>query len=309
MVYEELDFVSSNFFELLTIAKRLMMKYRGVIPNHDISRAIVRVVMSNMLVNKYQPLPGTCATPDEICRNGLIRFEVLWGDDQHADDYDERGSGYLRIPYVWILVLCMEHPRDRFFQELQLFDYDAHYARHNPTEPGEFSWEDFEKLMLQIRKIKSHVFQDNEVTTVGDLHAGAFMDEATTGISFLNHKLSDVASAVQIKTHTASWNMKSWKLETTDGLDDIDLNPRDLDWNTPLALACHHRYLSIHQSIPIVRSLLSRGNTDPNILNRNGNSILAEYRHKKADNLYVDEIESLLRKAGAIGHWLQHQAI
>jgi hypothetical protein len=57
-------------------------------------------------VELKQPLPGTYVTPDEICQNGLIRFEVLQGDDQHADDYDERRSGYLRIPYVWILVLC-----------------------------------------------------------------------------------------------------------------------------------------------------------------------------------------------------------
>jgi ankyrin repeat protein len=78
--------------------------------------------------------------------------------------------------------------------------------------------------------------------------------------------------------------------------DDIDLNPRNLDGDTPLALACRRQY---PQTIPTVRSLLSHRNTDPNILNRNGNSILAEYRHKKADNLYVDEIESLLRKAGA----------
>jgi hypothetical protein len=42
----------------------------GVVPNPD----IVCVVMSNVLLNKYQPLPGTTETPDEICRKGLIRF-------------------------------------------------------------------------------------------------------------------------------------------------------------------------------------------------------------------------------------------
>ncbi|KAN0074329.1 Ankyrin repeat-containing domain protein [Elaphomyces granulatus] len=99
---------------------------------------------------------------------------------------------------------------------------------------------------------------------------------------------------------TALHRASNRSLEVVDLLlkrDDIDLNPKDLDGNTPLALACRYQY---PHNIRIVRSLLSHRNTDPNILNRNGNSILAGYRHRKADNLYVDEIESLLRKAGAI---------
>ncbi|KAN0074169.1 Ankyrin repeat-containing domain protein [Elaphomyces granulatus] len=80
--------------------------------------------------------------------------------------------------------------------------------------------------------------------------------------------------------------------------DDIDLNPRDVDdLKTPLALACRNK----ENGIPIIRSLLSRRNTDPNILNKNGDSILADfmkYRHEM-DSRYADEIESLLRNAGA----------
>jgi ankyrin repeat protein len=79
---------------------------------------------------------------------------------------------------------------------------------------------------------------------------------------------------------------------------DIDLNPKDVDGETPLALACRNKN---RRSIPIIRSLLSHPNTDPNILNRNGDSILADfmkYRHKM-NSRYADEIESLLRKAGA----------
>jgi ankyrin repeat protein len=97
------------------------------------------------------------------------------------------------------------------------------------------------------------------------------------------------------------WACYQESLEVVDLLlerDDIDLNPRDVDWETPLALACRNES---GQIIPIICSLLSHRNTDPNILNRNGDSILThfiKYRHKM-DNRHADEIESLLREAGA----------
>jgi ankyrin repeat protein len=81
--------------------------------------------------------------------------------------------------------------------------------------------------------------------------------------------------------------------------DDIDLNTRDVVGNTPLALAC--RNVQGRGGISIIRSLLSHRNMDPNILNRNGDSILADfmkYRHRMGSR-YVDKIESLLRMAGA----------
>ncbi|KAN0066684.1 Ankyrin repeat-containing domain protein [Elaphomyces granulatus] len=103
------------------------------------------------------------------------------------------------------------------------------------------------------------------------------------------------------------WACYAASLEVVDLLlkrDNIDINVRGIDWETSLALACRKGICqSIHiiRSIPIIRSLLSHRNTDPNILNRNGDSVLADfmkYRHEM-DSRYADEIESLLRKAGA----------
>jgi ankyrin repeat protein len=97
------------------------------------------------------------------------------------------------------------------------------------------------------------------------------------------------------------WACLNESLELVDlllGRDDINLNTRDVNGKTPLALACRKEN---RRSIPIIRSLLSHRNTDPNILNRNGDSILADfmkYRHKM-DSRYAYEIESLLRKAGS----------
>ena len=41
---------------------------------------------------------------------------------------------------------------------------------------GGFSWADFEKIMIRIRKIKSHAFEDGANITVGDFHRSAFRD-------------------------------------------------------------------------------------------------------------------------------------
>jgi ankyrin repeat protein len=79
--------------------------------------------------------------------------------------------------------------------------------------------------------------------------------------------------------------------------DDIDLNPRDIEWETPLSLACCNKN---DQSIPIIRSLLSHHDTDPNILNSNGVANFMKYRYRSyMDSCRADEIESLLRNAGA----------
>jgi ankyrin repeat protein len=100
--------------------------------------------------------------------------------------------------------------------------------------------------------------------------------------------------------HWACHEMTPEVVDLLLGRNDIDLNPRDVvNWKTPLAFACR---IDNCRNIPIIRSLLSHRNTDPNILNINGDSILADfmkYRHEM-ESLYADEIESLLRNAGAL---------
>jgi ankyrin repeat protein len=80
--------------------------------------------------------------------------------------------------------------------------------------------------------------------------------------------------------------------------DGIDPNPKVIDsGRTPLAHACH-----FDGSTAIVRSLLSHPNTDPNAVDNNGVSILADFmtfRHFRVDSLQADEIKLLLRTAGA----------
>ena len=97
------------------------------------------------------------------------------------------------------------------------------------------------------------------------------------------------------------WEVRRNCLELVDLLlkkDDINPNPKVIySGRTPLAQACH-----FGGSTAIVRSLLSHPDTDPNAVDSNGVSILAgfmNFRHLMTDSLQADEIELLLRTAGA----------
>jgi hypothetical protein len=190
--------------EVSNIVQQLSKKYAGVIPEVAVALAIIKAVMVNRLLIKNKPIPGTKTTPDAVCQNGLIQFESY-----------KQGSaeGYLRIPYIWVLVLCANYRHTSFFGELQFLDYRIYHAKANPRE--HFSWADFESIMVKVRKIKSYAFDNNVKVTVGDLHRGAAMHLETAKISFTNHHLIDVVSKYKIEpTRTESSNEKEWMIKT-----------------------------------------------------------------------------------------------
>lgn len=118
----------------------------------------------------------------------------------NPDSRDSRG--FFKIPYIWLLALCITYRKNHFLDELQLLDYRDFWAKDQPTMSGGFSWSDFEKLMVKIRKIKSHVFNDGKLVTVGDIHRGAFMQSETERIRFVNHHHNDDVAIHHIPTKT-----------------------------------------------------------------------------------------------------------
>jgi hypothetical protein len=205
--------------EVSDIVQQLSKKYAGVIPEVAIALAMVKAVMVNRLLIKNEPIPGTETTPDAVCQNGLIWFESC-----------EQGSaeGYLRIPYIWVLVLYANYRHTSFFRELQFLDYHMYYVKANPREPGHFSWADFESIMVKVRKIKSYAFDNNIKVTAGDLHRGSAMHPETAKISFTNHHLIDVVSKYKIETtRTESYNEKEWMI-TTDFAETVPTQTIDL---------------------------------------------------------------------------------
>ena len=71
------------------------------------SLGIVRTVLTNKLLYRYDIIPETSVTPDQICQHGLIRFES-------QDPESINPVGYLRISYIWILALCTTYPSNWF---------------------------------------------------------------------------------------------------------------------------------------------------------------------------------------------------
>ncbi|KAL3702781.1 hypothetical protein TMatcc_000093 [Talaromyces marneffei ATCC 18224] len=188
------------------IARQLSETYAGTIPDEPVALSMVKAVMVNKLLKKNEFIPGTQTTPDAVCQNGLIRFQSVEAPS---------AQGYLRISYMWILVLCITYPKTPFFEELQFLDYRAYRANANPGEPGRLSWEDFESIMVKVRKIKSHAFDDGVQVTIGDIHRGAVMSPEIAKVSFTNYHLSDIVSKYKIEpTWTNSSNEKEWKIET-----------------------------------------------------------------------------------------------
>lgn len=189
--------------DVTEVARQLSKTYAGAIPEKAVALAMIKAVMVNRLLIKNEYIPGTTTTPDAVCQNGLIWFEP---------DREGSAEGYLRIPYIWVLVLCTTY---RGFEDLQILDYRAYHAKANPGEPGDLSWADFESIMVKVRKIKSCAFDNGVQVTINDLHRGAIMSPETARISFTNYHLNDVVSKYKIEpTWTNSSNEKEWKIET-----------------------------------------------------------------------------------------------
>lgn len=194
------------------VVQRLHELYKGTLPREADALGIVRAVIANRCLERDELIPGTSVTPDELVQNGLVRFET----DGHTS------SGYLKVPYIWVLVLATTYHGNRFFEELQLLEYRDFRVREDSSFPGGFSWADFECLMVKIRKIKSHVFEDQSFVTLGNLHSGAFMTDDTKSVCIRNHHLQDDVAIHQTMSQTTSSNQHQW-LINTDNSGNIDL--------------------------------------------------------------------------------------
>lgn len=142
--------------------------YEFAMPVEADAKAVVKAAMVNRRLSRDEPMPGGSSTPDEISQFGLVYFDL---DNESA----RKPLGTFKVPYIWILSLCAAYPNNTLFQELQLLDYRDFCCIENPTIPGNTSWDSFEKLMVQIRKIRSCTFSEGERATIGDLHHGGFM--------------------------------------------------------------------------------------------------------------------------------------
>ena len=188
------------------LVDKLRQLYSGVLPRQSDAMAIVRAVMGHRCLFKDECIPGTSIIVDEMMQDGLMRFEAI--------DNSDCPSGYLTVPYVWLLALAASHRGNPFFEELQMLDYRDFMAMEDSSLPGRFSWSDFECLMVKLRKIKSQVFENGSYVTLGDIHHGAFMADDTKAICMRNHHLSDDVARHRIKSKTIVSNHNYWVIHT-----------------------------------------------------------------------------------------------
>ena len=189
------------------IAKKLLKRYGGALPDENDGIAIIKAVLAHRYMRRNRYVPGTKITPDEVCQNGLIHFEMFNPDSWNS-------LGYFKIPYIWLLVLCITSRKNDFLGQLQLLDYRDFQVKDQSTVSGGFSWSDFESLMVKFRKIKSHVFDDGESVTIEDVHQGAFMHPTTKSTRFSNRHLTDDVAIHQIPTKTSPSLECSWVIKT-----------------------------------------------------------------------------------------------
>lgn len=243
------------------VVERLRELYKGALPREADALGIVKAVIANRCLERDEIIPGTSVTPDEVVQNGLIRFKT----DLPNSDYP---SGYLEVPYIWLLVLTATYQGNRFFEELQLLDYRDFRAREDSTLPGGFSWSDFECLMVKIRKIKSQVFEDQSCVTLGNLHKGAFMTDETKAICIRNHHLRDDVVIHWTMSKTTSSNHHQWFINT-DNSGDIDLRWHKHIIRNAAGASAADAILSL-QSEPVRTECLQFKNTKEGRLNFHG---------------------------------------
>jgi hypothetical protein len=168
---QHMNAIQRNVNDVCLFINQLREIYDFMIPEERNALAIIKSVMGNGDLARDTILPRGSSTPDEVSARGLIRFYSV---NQH----EEIPRGKFEIPYVWILCLCSRYKEHRFFQELQLFDYNAFTCMDNlMAYPGNSSHDSFEKIILQVRKIKSLIFAEDEPVTIARLHHDGKMTE------------------------------------------------------------------------------------------------------------------------------------
>ncbi|KAF0465052.1 putative crinkler family protein [Gigaspora margarita] len=181
----------------------LTKKYRDAIfGSVEEARPIARAILTRRLLNRYKPIPKTDKTPDEFVGGGLIRFEQV----------ENSPKGYLTAPYIWlwIFVEMSQQLGDPILRDWEFADYGEQRALLNPvTSLQAKSWQSFEKFVASFRCIKSAVIEEDEPTSISEVHAGARLNG---DIQFKNHNLQlEVAkhhTDTRSKTLTASgWNI------------------------------------------------------------------------------------------------------
>ncbi|CAG8801863.1 18260_t:CDS:1, partial [Racocetra persica] len=190
----------------------LTKKYRDAIfSSVEEARPIARAILTRRLLNRYKPIPKTDKTPDEFVGCGLIRFEQI----------ENTPKGYLTAPYIWlwIFVEMSQQLGDPILRDWEFADYGEQRALLNPvTSLQAKSWQSFEKFVASFRCIKSAVIEEDELTTISEVHAGARLNG---DIQFKNHNLQLEVAKRHTDTRSKTLTGNEWDVDCYNSTVDV----------------------------------------------------------------------------------------
>ncbi|CAG8617382.1 8244_t:CDS:1 [Ambispora gerdemannii] len=184
---------------------KLTERYRDAIfGSVDDARPVARAILTRRLLNLYKDVPKTNKTPDQFAGSGLIRFEQINKNSP---------QGYLTAPFVWlwIFVEVSNNQADPILRDWQFADYGEQKALIDPVSSLQAkSWQSFEKFVASFRCVKSAVIEEDELTTISEVHAGARLNG---DIQFKNHNLQLEIARNQTDTKSENLTAREWNVD------------------------------------------------------------------------------------------------
>ncbi|CAG8447929.1 3563_t:CDS:2, partial [Gigaspora rosea] len=176
------------------------------------ARPVARAILTLRLLDLYTPVPNTNKTPDEFAGSGLIRFEQV---NQNSP------KGYLTAPYIWLWIFVeISHEQgDPILRDWEFAVYREQRALLNPVSSLQVkSWQSFEKFVASFRCIKSAVIEEDELTTISEVHAGARLNG---DIKFKNHNLQLEIARHQTDTKSKNHSGSIWNVDCYNSTIDV----------------------------------------------------------------------------------------
>ncbi|RGB22757.1 hypothetical protein C1646_775582 [Rhizophagus diaphanus] len=157
------------------------------------------------LQNTGRDARAIARAPDEYIHSGLIRFER-----KH-----EAQTGYFTAPYIWLWMLVEKSHEwgDPIFRDWAFSDYKE--LREFMSTPGSKPWQGFERFVATFRCLKSTILDENEPTTISEVHAGAFLNG---DLQFINHHLQLEYAKHRTDTRSDNISTSNWNVECSNSI-------------------------------------------------------------------------------------------
>lgn len=170
------------------------------IPTHEV-HAIARAVLTRMLLEANEIVPGTAKLPYQLTLPRLIKYNLS----------RDGSRGYFTTPYIWVWMMSHQPSKediDPILVNWRFCDYGEHRSKLDKRSiPGAQFWQHFEYFIATFRCLKSKVLADGKITNISTVHAGVRLNG---DVQFINHSLELGVSCHQQDTKSESHPSSKW---------------------------------------------------------------------------------------------------